>query len=284
MTATPPGIRGLVLDLDGCLVRGPRAIPGAPEAVAALRARGCAVRFFTNDSAKTQAETAERLGIAGIAAAADEVLSSATVAADYVAKRFPHGHVLIVGAAALRSALEERGLSVVDAPPADAAVVGRDVDFTYAKLDAVCRAIWDGTAFLATNLDRRMPVAGGFVPGTGSLVKAVAWATATRPLVMGKPSRWAGRAAVASLGLPAREVAVVGDALLQDVRMGKLAGTATVLVLTGSSTRDEVERAPARLRPDAVLPDVGSLPGWLAGIAARGGEGAEQGEPVAASP
>ena len=264
MSAGGNEVRGFVFDIDGCLVRGPRAIPGAPEALATLRARGSGIRFFTNDSAKTQAETAERLTAAGVEATAEEVLTSAVVAAAYVARRFPRGRVLIVGAPPLRVALEARGLSVVDAPPADAVVVGRDVDFTYAKLHAACRAIWDGAAFLATNLDRRMPVAGGFVPGTGSLVKAVAWATASRPLVMGKPSVWAGRAAVASLGVPPREVAVVGDQLLQDIRMGKLAGTSTVLVLTGSSTREDVERAPARLRPDAVLADVGHLTEWLA--------------------
>jgi len=256
-------VRGLVFDIDGCLVRGPHAIPGAPEALAALRARGHRMRFFTNDSAKTQAETAERLAVAGIDAAAEEVLSSATVAASYVSSRFQHGRVLVIGAGALRTALEAQGLALVDAPPADAVVVGRDVDFTFAKLNAACRAIWGGAAFLATNLDRRMPVADGFVPGTGSLVKAVAWATASSPRVMGKPSLWAGRAAVASLGLSARDVVVVGDALLQDVRMGKVAGTATVLVLTGSSTSADVERATPRSRPDAVLPDVTYLQGWL---------------------
>jgi len=171
--------------------------------------------------------------------------------------------VLVVGAPPLRAALEARGLSVVDAPPADAVVVGRDVEFTYAKLDAACRAIWGGATFLATNLDRRMPVSDGFVPGTGSIVKAVEWATDHRPLVLGKPSRWAGRAAVASLGVSPRAVVVVGDTLLQDVRMGKLAGTSTVLVLTGSSTREDAERAPVALQPDAVLPDVAHLAEWL---------------------
>ncbi|MBI2982605.1 MAG: HAD-IIA family hydrolase [Chloroflexi bacterium] len=256
-------VRGLVFDIDGCVVRGTRPIAGAPEALAELRARGYGIRFFTNDSAKSQAETAQRLTTAGISAAPEEVLTAASVAADYVSERSPRARVLVVGAPPLRAALEARGLSVVDAPPADVVVVGRDVDFTYAKLDAACRAIWGGATFLATNLDRRMPVSDGFVPGTGSLVKAVAWATDHRPLVLGKPSRWAGRAAVASLGVPPRAVVVVGDTLLQDVRMGKLAGTSTVLVLTGSSTRAEVEAATPHARPDAVLPDVSALGAWL---------------------
>lgn len=256
-------IRGIVFDIDGCVVRGARPIAGAPEALAELRARGYGIRFFTNDSARTRAETAQRLTAAGITAAPEEVLTAASVAADHLSERSPHARVLVVGAPPLRTALEARGLTVVDGPPADAVVVGRDVEFTYAKLDAACRAIWGGATFLATNLDRRMPVGDGFVPGTGSIVKAVAWATDRRPLVLGKPSRWAGRAAVASLGGSARAVVVVGDTLLQDVKMGKLAGTATALVLTGSSTREDAERAPATLRPDVVLPDVTDLTEWL---------------------
>ncbi|HZC31375.1 MAG TPA: hypothetical protein VE261_07640, partial [Gaiellaceae bacterium] len=114
-----PRIRGLVFDIDGTLMRGPEAIPGAPEAVAELRARGLAVRFFTNDSSKTPAEIAGRVGRAGIAATADEVLTAALVAADHAAGRFPGGRALVLGAGALCDALEGRGLRVVDAPPAD---------------------------------------------------------------------------------------------------------------------------------------------------------------------
>jgi HAD superfamily hydrolase (TIGR01450 family) len=255
--------RGLVFDLDGCLVKGPNAIPGAAEAVIALKARGMRVRYFTNDSSKTQAEVCERLSRHGIPVEEGEVLTSALVAADYAADRLGGARVLAVGGAALRVALEARGLELVEDSSAQAVVVGRDVDFSYRKLEAACRAIWGGAIFLATNLDRRVPVEDGFVPGTGAIVNAVAWATDRRPKVMGKPSVWAGRAAVRSLGLPAAEIAFVGDQLLQDVRMGKIVGALGVLVLTGSSRTEDVDRVPARYRPDAVLPDVGALPGWL---------------------
>lgn len=283
LSAGPPPPRGFVFDIDGCLMKGGRAIPGAPEAVAALRSRGLAVRYFTNDSSKTPAEVAGRLDRAGIAAAPAEVLTSALVAAEYAARRFPGGRVLTIGGTPLREALERRGLRLVEEPPADAVVVGRDLELSYRKLEAACRAIWGGAVFLATNVDRRVPVEDGFVPGTGAIVKAVAWATGRSPRVMGKPSVWAGRAAVRSLGMPAREVAVVGDQLQQDIRMGRLAGTLAVLVLTGSSTGEDVDRMPPRFRPDAVLPDVGGLAEWLELVAAgQGGDRRrEQLSPVA---
>lgn len=257
----PP--RGFVFDIDGCLMRGPRPIAGAPETLGLLRERGHAIRYFTNDSSKTPAQIAARLEHAGIRAAPEEVLTAALVVAQYAAERFAGGRVLVLGGAALEEALVQRGLRVVGEPPADVAIVGRDLALSYERLLAACQAVWAGAAFLATNLDRRMPVENGYVLGTGAIVKAVAWATARSPVVTGKPSVWAGRAALRSLGLAAREVVVVGDQIEQDVRMGRAVGARAVLVLTGSSTRDDVARVSERFRPNAILPDVAALVGWL---------------------
>lgn len=261
MTVGP--IRGVVFDLDGCLVKGPHAIPGAAEAVSRIRSSSVAVRFFTNDSSKTPADMARRLTGHGIDVQPGEMLTSAVVAARYAARRHPDGRVLAVGGPALRESLEEAGLKLVDDESAEVVVVGRDIEFSYSTLEVACRAIWGGAAFLATNRDRRVPVADGFVPGTGAIVSAIAWATNRRPKVMGKPSVLAGRAAIESLGLDPAEVVVVGDSVDQDVRMGKAVGAAAVLVLSGASSREDVARTLTRYRPDAVLPDVAALPEWI---------------------
>ena len=39
----------VLLDLDGCLWVGDEAVPGAPEALAGLRAAGRNIAFLTND-------------------------------------------------------------------------------------------------------------------------------------------------------------------------------------------------------------------------------------------
>jgi 4-nitrophenyl phosphatase len=260
---TVRAFRGVVFDLDGCLVKGPQAIPGAADAVARIRGSSVAVRYFTNDSSKTPADMARRLSGHGIDAWPGEVLTSAVVAARYAAGEHPGARVLAVGGTALRESLEEAGLKLVDDASAEVVVVGRDIEFSYGKLETACRAIWGGAAFIATNQDRRVPVADGFVPGTGALVSAIAWATNRRPKVMGKPSVLAGRAAIESLDLDPAEVVVVGDSLDQDVRMGKAVGATAVLVLSGASTLADVARTPAHYQPDAVLPDVCALPEWI---------------------
>jgi 4-nitrophenyl phosphatase len=60
--------------------------------------------------------------------------------------------------------------------------------------------------------------------------------------------------ALALLGLPARDCAVVGDRLETDIEMGKRQGLGTVLVLTGITRAGDPRIA--RVAPDVVLPSI----------------------------
>jgi ribonucleotide monophosphatase NagD (HAD superfamily) len=83
--------------------------------------------------------------------------------------------------------------------------------------------------------------------------------------VVGKPSPITLRVALDRIGLPAADCAVVGDRLETDIAMGRAAGLATVLVLTGITRAGDPEIP--RWRPDHV---VGSLGELLDGVAASG--------------
>jgi HAD superfamily hydrolase (TIGR01450 family) len=239
-----------------------------PATLSALRARGLRCAFLSNENQRTRAQVVEKLNAMGIPATADDVVTAAVVAAEVTQALYPGRTALAVGAEGLKEALRERGVPLADpARPTEAEVVvmGRDPDFSQKTLDVVCQAIWNGAEFIATNLDPKVPAATGFVPATGPMIKAVAYATGKEPLVCGKPSRWAGSMALRALGLDAAQGAVVGDQLEQDIRMGKEAGLFTILVLTGATTPAGVAAAPPALQPDLVLPDVNALPAWLDG-------------------
>ena len=95
------------------------------------------------------------------------------------------------------------------------------------------------------------------------IAAAIAKVTSVRPKVVGKPSR----AAVAELrthfGLPTETLAVIGDDLSMDIALGRMAGSRTVLVRSGISGAIDLERVPARRRPDAVVDGVADLLGRL---------------------
>lgn len=258
-------IKGIVFDVDGCVARGNQVLPGVPATLATLRDRDIRCAFLTNENQRTVAQMVERLNGMGIPTTPDDVLTSAIVAAEVTRSRFPGRKVLAIGGPGLMEALQTRGVTLLDrehAAEAEVVVMGKDPEFNQKTLELVCRAIWRGAEFIATNYDPKVPVADGFIPGTGPMIKAVAYATGKEPLVTGKPSRWAGAMAMQALGIAPEHGAVIGDQLEQDIRMGKEAGLFTILVLSGATTT-EMLAAPGALQPDLVLPDVNHLTGWL---------------------
>ncbi len=268
-------IKGIVFDVDGCVARGKHVIPGVPETLANLRARGIRCAFMTNENMSTRAQVVDKLNGMGIPAGTDDVISSAIVAAEVTRTLHPGKKVLAVGAAGLVEALQLCGMTLVEADHASEAevvVMGKDPNFNMKTLEVVCQAIWDGADFIVTNMDPKVPSATGFIPATGPMIKAVAYATGKEPLVTGKPSKWAGEMAMKALGVAPVYGAVIGDQLEQDIRMGKEAGLFTIAVLTGATTAEAAANAPEALRPDLVLPDVNYLPQWLDGqlAASRG--------------
>lgn len=257
---------GIIFDIDGTVARGKKALPGVVETLAELRRRNIHIAFFTNDNSNPINFWVERLAGMELEAGPEEILTSALIAAEATAQLHANRKILPVGNVGLLEALRRKNLTLLDLAEADQAevvVMGRDPDFNQERLNTVCQAIWRGADFIATNYDPKVPTAHGFVPGTGAMIKAVAYATGREPLVTGKPSVWSGKMAMKILGVPPERGAVVGDQLATDIAMGKNAGLFTILALTGVTSREQAEAAPDEIRPDLVLPDVNHLIQWL---------------------
>ncbi|NOX23944.1 MAG: HAD-IIA family hydrolase [Actinobacteria bacterium] len=262
-------IEGIIFDIDGTVARGRQVLPGALETLAELRRRDIRFAFFTNDNSKPIRAWVDRLAGMGIDAAPGEIVTSALVAAEVMAEVHPESPILAIGDVGLLEALRAKKLDLVAADDVDratAVVMGRDPGFDQERLNTVCKAIWNGAEFFATNYDPRLPVAGGFVPATGPMVKAVAYATGIEPTVTGKPSPWSGRMAMRILGIAPALGLVVGDQLATDIAMGRNAGMQTVLVLTGTADAADAAAAPSEHRPDAIIDGIADLVPWLDGL------------------
>ncbi|HEU68634.1 MAG TPA: HAD-IIA family hydrolase, partial [Candidatus Acetothermia bacterium] len=148
--------RGFLLDIDGVLVRGREAIPGAAEALAALRGHGRVV-LLTNNATRSRRGMAARLAEAGFAVAADEVVPSAYVAARFLREK--HGPVRFwaLGEEGLGEEMTLAGHVPTSPTAAEWVVVGMDRGLTYDKLAQALRAFQSGARFLATNCDATYP-------------------------------------------------------------------------------------------------------------------------------
>jgi NagD protein len=250
---------GFIVDLDGTVYRGERLLPGAGEALAALRASGRRVCFLSNKPIQSRADYAAKLTRLGVPTGLDEVINSSYVLARHLAREAPGARCFVIGEPPLVEELEAAGLAPVDDARVDYVVVAFDRTFDYRKLDVALQAVTrHGARLVGTNPDRTCPVEGGEIPDAAGMIGAVEGVTGRRvdPIV-GKPSPITLRVALDQLGLPAGECAVVGDRLETDVAMGRGAGLATILVLTGITRAGDPEIA--RWRPDHVIASLEAL-------------------------
>lgn len=247
----------VLLDLDGVLYRWPEPIPGAAEAVAALRAKGKRIAFLTNNSSRTPAQVAERLVSMGVAAEPEEVVTSAVATAKVLAERGTSS-AFVIGEEGLLEALAEAGIRSVDASgiAVDAVVVGFDRGADYIKLKDACVLVGEGVPLVASNADPSFPAPDDESwPGAGALLAAIETTTGVRGEVFGKPEAALFERALASAG--GGRPLVVGDRLDTDIVGAARLGWDSALVLTGASVRGDIERA--EVEPTIVVEDLSGL-------------------------
>jgi 4-nitrophenyl phosphatase len=254
-----------IFDLDGVIYRGDTVLPFATDVISALRRSGATLFFLTNNSTRTRESYSRKLGEMGIPTTPEEIMTSAYATALYfLENRLGGTAAYVIGEEGLVDELSRAGVRVVHGERnghVDSVVVGLDREFTYRKLLAAQQAILAGARFIATNGDLTFPVEEGrVIPGGGSLVAAVQAATSLAPLVIGKPESYAVEKILQITGASPDHTYMVGDRMDTDILAGRRMGLHTVLVLTGVSRAEDVESAPAEMRPEIVLPDLSRLP------------------------
>jgi len=250
--------RGWLLDLDGTVYLGEQLIPGAAEAIAALRSAGRRVAFLSNKPLQTSDDYAAKLTRLGVPTAADEVINSSLVLARHLRALDPGAPVYVIGESPMRAEMAAHGFEVRNDERVRWVVIAFDRTFTYAKLNTALQAVRGGARLIATNPDRTCPVEGGEIPDCAGMIAAVEAVTNTKvETIVGKPSPIILEVALRALGCVAHESVIVGDRVETDIAMGKQLGLATILVLSGVTRSDDPRIA--ALAPDHVLRSVREL-------------------------
>jgi len=255
---------GFLIDLDGVVWIGREPVPGSPEALQALLVAEKRLVFVTNNPGKHPAAYAQRLREMGVEVDEEQIVTAGMVAARLAGEAAvaagAGGGAFVIGAPALKEMVAATGARVLEGEEgrgADAVVVSGHRGFDYDELLTAKRALDRGAALFATSHDPTMPFPGGEVPGTGSILAAVETASGKRATIAGKPERHLFEMAREALG-ECESVAMVGDRISSDIEGGRRSGLETILVLSGTTTREQAEAAdPA---PDFVLESLSGLP------------------------
>jgi len=263
MTDSKP-VESWLTDMDGVLVHEEVALPGATDFIAALQEHGRRFLVLTNNSIYTPRDLRARLLLSGIDVPEECIWTSALATAQFLADQRAGGSAYVLGDVGLTSALHDVGFVLTERQP-DYVVLGETKTHSFENITRAIRLIERGARFIATNPDPSGPSAEGSVPACGSFAALITQATGIRPYFVGKPNPLMMRSALNAIDAHSETAMMIGDRMDTDMVSGMEAGMRTILVLTGSTKEEDIERFP--YRPTMVvksIADVAELVGKLA--------------------
>ena len=261
--------RGFVFDVDGTLVhRGPdlraRPVPGAVEVLERIRGSGRRLVLFTNGSHVPAEKIARALSEDGLPVADDEVLTPVESAITYLRRYHSGSRVFLFATDAIRERIAEAGIPLTSGDDAKVVLVTHADEIDITVLERAAHAVRRGARLLTGSYVPGFAGVDGIVLSRGAMVTAaIAKVSGARPQVVGKPSAAAVGELRAHFKLPTQKLAVIGDDLGLDIRLGRMGASHTVLVRSGTSGQLDLDRVPPRAQPDAVIDTVADLLGSL---------------------
>jgi NagD protein len=256
LVTSRPAPSAWLTDMDGVLIHEGVPLPGAADFVARIRERGLPFLVLTNNSIYTRRDLSDRLAGMGIEVPEQNLWTSAVATARFLGDQMPGGRAYVIGEAGLTTAIHEVGFVLTDAAP-DYVVLGETRTYSFEAITKAIRLVEAGARFVATNPDPTGPSTEGPLPATGSVAALITRATGREAYFVGKPNPVMMRAGLNKIGAHSESTAMVGDRMDTDIVSALEAGMESILVLTGSTQRGEVDRYP--FRPSRVVDSVADL-------------------------
>lgn len=264
MSLIPPGIKALILDMDGVLWHDTQPIVDIPAVFRRINDLGLKVVLATNNATRSVPMFQQKLLQMGARIEPWQIVTSPQAAVHLLSQRFVQGsRVYVVGEQGLIDSLAEGGFIHAE-NDVRAVVVGLDRTLTYEKLRTAAIFINQGALFMGTNTDATLPTAQGLIPGAGAVIAALQTAVGFPPVIAGKPNPTMYQMAFERLNITPEQALAVGDRIETDIVGGIHAGCKTALVLSGIASREDAERS--SFKADIIAPDLASLVGLEASV------------------
>jgi NagD protein len=249
--------RGFICDMDGVIYHGNRLLPGVKEFVEWMYANDKEFLFLTNSSERSPKELQQKLARMGLDVDEKHFYTSALATAKFISSQAPGCSAYVIGAPGLVNALYEAGITMNDVNP-DYVVVGETANYNYDNITHAVSLVRKGAKLIGTNTDLTGPVENGIIPACRALVAPIELATGKQAYFVGKPNPLMMRTGLKLLGVHSAEAVMIGDRMDTDVIAGIETGLDTVLVLSGVTSREDVEQYP--FCPKYILDGVGEIP------------------------
>ena len=237
-----------LLDIDGTICVGNRLIPGADRFLNGLSEYGGDYVFITNNTTMSVADYRKKFAKLGIPTTSGNFLTASVATAHYLKQKYGSRPVYVLGTDSLIRELESFGVCTTRDPEKEGiacVLASYDNELTYQKLTDICRLLTERPEldYAATNPDYVCPIESGYVPDCGSICEMIGHAIHRMPTYIGKPGIRMIEMALDMTDRTRDEAVLVGDRLYTDIACANMAGVSAALVLSGESTREEMQNS-----------------------------------------
>jgi len=248
-----------IFDLDGTIYLSGVLFPESLPLLKHIVASGKQYHVFSNNSSRSTDSYLKKIRKAGIPCDHSSVATSTQVLIGYIKDNYIDKTFYVMGTKGMRKEMAKAGIPVREryAGDIDGVVISYDTELNYQKLIDVTKLLNEGKIYLATNPDYVCPVDYGFIPDCGTYAIMLEYATKRTPKVLGKPSVEIIDHILKKTGCTKEETVMVGDRLYTDILCGNNAGVDTILVLSGETKKEDLEKS--LIRPTFVMEGIGEL-------------------------
>ena len=236
---------GFICDMDGVIYHGNQVLEGVTSFVNWMIENDKRFVFLTNSSERTPHELSMKLERMGLKVTADHFYTSAMATAEFLHSQRPGCTAYVIGEAALTKALYDHRIYMNDVNP-DYVVVGETRTYSFEKIEKAIELVNKGAKLIGTNPDITGPTEHGIMPATGALIAPIEIATGKKAYFVGKPNPLMLRHGLKMIDCHSNEIAFIGDRMDTDIIAGIESNVDTVLVLSGVTSREDIDRFPYR--------------------------------------
>ena len=247
---------GFICDMDGVIYHGNRILDGVSDFVNWMIDNDKKFVFLTNSPERTPHELSMKLERMGLNVTPEHFYTSAMATAAFLKSQNPNCTAYVIGEAALTKALYDQGIYMNDINP-DYVVVGETRTYNFEKIEKAIELVNKGAKLIGTNPDITGPTEKGIMPATGSLIAPIEIATGKRAYFVGKPNPLMLRHGLKKIDCHSEEIAFIGDRMDTDIIAGIESNVDTVLVLTGVTAIEDIDKFP--YRPKYILDSVADI-------------------------